>query len=271
MIGALFWIPVGLYLAGWLAEFIRFWRGSGSVFGWGGWVMAMGWGAHTLFLFLQAQEAGANLALALGVLAWAAIPLNFLAQRRFRNTVFGFIFPPFSISLLLVTGLLTERGLVNAQELGLDPALTYQAVLVVHIVSFLAGHVLFALACLLGIIFLYEEHQIKAKLVRMIVSRVPSLGALDHLNERAVVMGFFFLSLGIMLGIGMGGVETFPRRMAQWRTILPMVTWGIYAAYLVERFFNRQQGRYMAIWSIAGFLVVAASLVVEMSVLWARV
>ncbi|MDH4225453.1 MAG: cytochrome c biogenesis protein [Deltaproteobacteria bacterium] len=270
MNGIFFWLPILLYFVGWLVEFVRFWRPGNTTPLWGGGVVAAGWGAHTLFLASHVMDAGLNLATILSGVAWLSIVVYYLVQRRAHNTVFGFIFPPFSIALLIITGVLSHRGDISTQVLGLDPAVALETALVIHIICFLAGNILLAMACLFSILFLYEEHKIKAKMVRLVVKGLPSLGTLDLLIERAVVMGFFFLSLGIILGFALGGVETFPERMLTLRALLPILTWMIYAGFLVERFFAGRRGRYMAIWSIAGFAVVAVSLLVEMRVLYTR-
>jgi ABC-type transport system involved in cytochrome c biogenesis permease subunit len=44
----------------------------------------------------------------------------------------------------------------------------------------------------------------------------------------------------------------------------------VYAAFLLQRAFQGQRGRVTAIWSIAGFLVVMTSLVLEIYILASR-
>ena len=268
-------LPIGLYLVGWLIEFMRYWRSSatgGLMTFWSGGLLAMGWGAHTFLLAYGIWGDGVRLNTALSLVAWALLIVNYFVHLRWGNAVFGFIFPPFAAGLLLATALLGEGGIVQApggaREL-IDPA-AWQVGLITHIVAILAGNMLFAMACLFSVVYLYQEHQIKAKVIRLLVSRLPSLNTLDRLNHRAIALGFFFLSLGILLGIGVGGMEGQPEAMLSLRRAVPLLTWIVYAAFLLQRTFQRQRGRITAIWSIVGFVVVMTSLALEIYILASR-
>lgn len=269
MSGYFLGLPIGLYLIGWIIEFVRYWRAKPAVPVWGGGLVAVGWGAHTFLLAFSLWQQGFHLATELSGVAWAAMIVNYAVHRKWRNAVFGFIFPPFAVALLLSTTLVSADVERIAEGMALAPAI-WRGGLITHIVSILAGNVLFAMACLFSIVYLYQEHQIKAKLIRLVVSRLPSLNALDSLNHRAIALGFFFLSLGILLGLGLTSLEGVERRPMAWRLILPSLTWAVYAIFLLERAFRGKRGRFTAIWSIAGFAVVMTALVVEISFLAAR-
>jgi ABC-type uncharacterized transport system permease subunit len=262
-------LPIGLYLTGWLVEFVRYWRVSRAVPFWSGGLLAMGWGAHTFLLAYGIWGEGVGLVTMVSGVAWAAMIANYVVHLRWRNSVFGFVFPPFAVALLLSTALLSQDGLVQPGRLLLNPA-AWQIGVITHIVSILAGNLLFAMACLFSIVYLYQEHRIKAKLIRLVVTRLPSLNTLDQLNHRAIALGFFFLSVGILLGIGVGGGEKVPERGLGLRQIVPILTWIVYAAFLLQRAFQGQRGRITAIWSIAGFVVVMTSLVLEIYILATR-
>jgi ABC-type uncharacterized transport system permease subunit len=262
-------LPIALYLTGWLVEFVRYWRASRAAPFWSGGLLAMGWGAHTFLLAYSIWGGGFQLATIVSLVAWAALIVNYAVHLRWGNAVFGFIFPPLAAGLLLTTGLLAEEGLSRPAGLLLNPA-AWRIGLITHIVSILAGHTLFAMACLFSIVYLYQEHRIKAKVIRLVFSRLPSLSTLDRLNHRAIALGFFFLSLGILLGIGVGGLEAMPERALGLRQLVPIVTWVVYAAFLLQRTFQGQRGRVTAIWSIAGFVVVMTSLFVEIYILATR-
>lgn len=255
-------IPIGLYALGWGLEFVRYWRAGQGTPMWSGGLLAIGWGLHTFLLAYGVWSDGVALAAMLSAVAWLSMIVNYAVHLKWRNAVFGFILPPFAIAMLLSAALLADASFLPTGGLRLDPGL-WRVGLIVHIVSILAGHLLFAMACLFSIAYLYQEHRIKAKLIRLMVSRLPSLSKLDRLNHRAIALGFFFLSVGILLGIGAGGMQDLTERTLLPRLLLPMGTWLVYAAFLLQRTFQGQQGRITAIWSIAGFLIVMTSLIVE--------
>ena len=68
-------------------------------------MVAVGWGAHTFLLAFSLWQQGFHLATELSGVAWAAMIVNYAVHRKWRNAVFGFIFPPFSVATLLVATL----------------------------------------------------------------------------------------------------------------------------------------------------------------------
>ncbi len=101
-------------------------------------------------------------------------------------------------------------------------------------------------------------------------SNLPSLGALDNLNYKAIILGFFFLSVGILLGMIVSGLQSPPFQLFSWRRTIPLLTWLVYAAFLMEHALQGRRGRFGAIWSISGFVIVTSSLVAELIFLVTR-
>lgn len=263
MIVYLFWIPTGLYVTGWLLAFVRYWNGHEEPSVAGGWVLAGGWAFHTVYLVLQFSTGGISLGILLGFAAWVALILFFLMFRGEKATIFGFVLPPFAVAVLLAGAFISKDGLLSPENFPATPWLT-QSILVTHIITMLGGQMLFALGCLLSIAYLYQEHRLKAKNIGFAESGLPSLGNLDQLNHRAISLGFFFLSIGILLGVITGGLANLPVRLLTLRLILPVVTWLVYAVFLLEHSFQGRRGRFLAIWSIAGFVIVSTSFLLEM-------
>lgn len=257
-------LPVGFYLVGWAVEFVRFWRAAARPPLVGGGALAVGWGAHTVVLAYRLWSEGGTLEGTVSAVAWLAMIGYFGIHHRWQNAVLGFVIPPFAVAALLSTMLLSEQLVALPGRTALDSWL-WRSGLVTHILAILAGHLLLAMACVFSVMYLYQEHQIKAKVIRLLVSRLPSLKALDTLNHRAIALGFFFLSLGILLGIALSGTqERAVGTTVGWRQIVPAITWLVYASFLVQQALQGRGGRLTAIWSIAGFGVVVASLVVEL-------
>lgn len=258
-----FWLPVGLYFAGWVVDFGRYWRAAPPGTQWSGGLLAVGWGAHTIFLGSQLIDNAAALPNLLSGLAWVAIVIYYVILRRYEGPVFGFVFPPFAIAAMLVGALVSAQSIPSLDQLGVTP-LAMRNVLITHIATVLAGHLLLSLACLFGIVYLYQERQIKAKMRGLMGNRLPSLGALEHLNFKAIILGFFFLSVGILLGVLLSGLKSLPLQLLTWRQVIPLATWLIYAAFLLEHSLHGRRGRFGAIWSIAGFMIVSTSLAFEL-------
>src|SRR6478609_4456133 len=70
----------------------------------------------------------------------------------------------------------------------------------VHVSSLLFAYASFALACVIGITYVLLFKEIKAKHLGFFYARLPSLQVLDRMNQRAIVIGWIFLTIGIIVG-----------------------------------------------------------------------
>ena len=80
------------------------------------------------------------------------------------------------------------------------PALLRSPLFTIHVLSLLFAYASFALACVLGITYVLLFKEIKAKHLGFFYARLPSLQVLDVMNGRAIVVGWIFLTLGVIVG-----------------------------------------------------------------------
>ena len=262
----LFYVPIMLYLAGWLGESYRYWLGGGEGPRWPTGLLLVGWGAHAILLAWMMLEGGGGSATVLTAVAFVSILIHQGLMLKVSSDVFPLVFPPLSIALLITAffsfgGRLASTG-GGGGEWGFAPYL-----LPAHIIAVLSGFILFGLACLASIFYLYQERRIKEKAAAVAESRLPPLGRLEHYNHRAIILGFYLLTIGLLLGLMVAGVETFSARLFSLRQLIPTVTWLVYAVFLIVHDLEGRRGRFGAILSIIGFVVVVISLVFEVHTL----
>src|SRR6185369_3514429 len=70
----------------------------------------------------------------------------------------------------------------------------------IHVFSLLFAYASFALACVIGITYVLLFKEIKAKHLGFFYARLPSLQVLDRMNQRAIVIGWVFLTVGLLVG-----------------------------------------------------------------------
>lgn len=269
MTQAYFWVPIVLYFAGWIGEFARFWSSHARTVRISGGLLAVGWGAHTILLAALVWNAPVRVDLLLNMASWLSMVLYYLALQRVGGSVLRLVFPPLALALL-ITAYFSEESLLSAQrDLGLA-GLTASNLLFAHIIAVIAGTLLFGLACLASIVYLVQERRIKAKLTRLDGSRLPSLATLAKYNHGAISLGFFCLTVGILLGLVVAGLSTLPHRLFSLRQLIPIGMWLVYALYLLVHDLQGWRGRFGAIWSIAGFFIVVGSLIFEILTLTTR-
>ena len=125
--------------------------------------------------------------------------------------------------------------------------------LFVHVTLAYLGNAAFALACLVSLVYLWEERQLKAHSVGSFLWRLPSLERLDTVNFKFLTWGFVLLTSSIVIGVLWA--ELYFGRFWSWepRTIWTTIIWMIYAILLQGRFTVGWGGRRAATLTIVGF------------------
>src|SRR5262249_19408378 len=139
-----------------------------------------------------------------------------------------------------------------------------------HVSSLLFAYASFALACVIGVTYVLLFKEIKAKHLGFFYARLPSLQVLDRMNQRAIVIGWVFLTIGMIVGVVWatqarayaGAVPQVQAMSLQDPKILvALVCWAIYS---FEAFAARRigwGGRRTAYLSALGFAVVLLNFV----------
>jgi ABC-type transport system involved in cytochrome c biogenesis permease subunit len=141
----------------------------------------------------------------------------------------------------------------------------------VHVSSLLFAYASFALACVIGITYVLLFKEIKAKHLGFFYARLPSLQVLDRMNQRAIVIGWIFLTVGIAVGAvwaaqaqgGYGAAD--PRVQAMHvqdpKIFVALVCWMVYSFELFAARRIGWGGRRAAYLSALGFAIVLLNFV----------
>jgi cytochrome c-type biogenesis protein CcsB len=214
-----------------------------------------GWACHTLALVLRAVEIGrpplASLPDALSVAVWVVVLVAMIVERRGGVKVLGAFVLPIVVILVVKAS--------TALPGNLGPALG-SAWVWVHIGLALVGIAAFVLNFAGAIMYLLQEHQLKAKRPGTFYYRLPALETLDHLTYRALALGFPFLTVALILGAAWartawGSVFAFDPL-----ALLSLVAWAIYAGTLAGRAAGGWHGRRAAYFAIVGFAALVLTL-----------
>src|SRR5205085_8384583 len=152
--------------------------------------------SHTFVIGMQTMQAGevpvAGATPAISMFVWLLALAYLYTEMTTDERAMGvFILP-----LLVV--LQTIPALRSSAE---DHAPVLQGPLFgVHVSSLLFAYASFALACVIGITYVLLFKEIKAKHLGFFYARLPSLQVLDRMNQRAIVIGWVFLTVGIVVG-----------------------------------------------------------------------
>ncbi len=136
----------------------------------------------------------------------------------------------------------------------------------VHVSSLLFAYASFALACVIGITYVLLFKEIKAKHLGFFYARLPSLTVLDRMNQRAIVIGWIFLTIGIIVGgiwaaqarggYGAGDPRVQAMSLEDPKIFVALVCWIVYSFELFAARRIGWGGRRAAYLSALGFLIV---------------
>jgi cytochrome c-type biogenesis protein CcsB len=214
-----------------------------------------GWAAHSVVLIARAIELGApplgSLPDAISVAVWVIVLVEVLIERRTGLRVLGAFVLPIVVVLSLKAA--TPRAVTLA------PALA-SVWIWIHIALALIGIAAFVFNFAGALMYLLQEHQLKAKRPGAFYYRLPALETLDHLTFRTLALGFPFLTTGLLLGAlwartAWGSAFTFDPL-----AFLSVLAWLIYAGTLAGRAAGGWHGRRAAYFSIIGFAILVLTL-----------
>jgi ABC-type transport system involved in cytochrome c biogenesis permease subunit len=140
----------------------------------------------------------------------------------------------------------------------------------IHVSSLLFAYASFALACVIGITYVLLFKEIKAKHLGFFYARLPSLQVLDRMNQRAIAIGWVFLTVGIIVGAmwateARGYAGSDPRvqamSLADPKILAALVCWAVYSFELFAARRIGWGGRRSAYLSALGFAIVMLNLV----------
>jgi ABC-type transport system involved in cytochrome c biogenesis permease subunit len=139
----------------------------------------------------------------------------------------------------------------------------------VHVSSLLFAYASFALAAVIGVTYVLLFKEIKAKHLGFFYTRLPSLQVLDRMNQVTVVIGWVFLTIGIIVGAiwaaqARGGFGLDPRVQAMSvldpKIFVALLCWVVYSFELFARRIG-WGGRRVAYLSALGFAIVLLNFV----------
>jgi len=258
------WLPVVLYAASaaaYLAHFARRQPAAGRLATGllGGAVLA-----HTFLIGMQTMQAGyaplVGTTAAVSAFVWVLGLAYLYVELTTEERAMGL----FVTVLLAILAVLPALDPAPAAR----PALLRSPLFTVHVLSMLLAYASFALAFVIGITYVLLFKEIKAKHLGFFYTRLPSLQTLDLMNARAVVVGWLFLTAGLVIGgvwATQIGASPDPRAQAMSvsdpKILVALVSWALYSFALFARRAIGWSGRRAAWLSALAFVVVLLNLV----------
>ncbi|HEY6212730.1 MAG TPA: cytochrome c biogenesis protein CcsA [Vicinamibacterales bacterium] len=152
--------------------------------------------AHTFVIGMQTMEAGnvpiAGATPAISTFVWLLALSYLYTEMTTDERAMGVFILPLLVALQAIPafrpGDVVRSAVLKGPLFG------------VHVSSLLFAYASFALACVIGVTYVLLFKEIKAKHLGFFYARLPSLQVLDRMNQVAVVIGWVFLTVGLVVG-----------------------------------------------------------------------
>lgn len=207
------------------------------------------------YIYLQGNSLAQGFDTTLYLFAWFISLVYIASQFKFKASILGAFAAPL-VFILSMPLLIIPHGLIDANQTLSNPWI------LIHIGLILAGEALFTVAFISGVLYIFQENQIKSKHVGRLLENFPSLTTLDKMNHLCLIIGFPLVTIGIALGFLLAkqifGDEWVWGHKETWS----MVTWILYAVLIHGRLSSGWKGRKAAIGAILGFAIILLTLFV---------
>ncbi len=211
-------------------------------------VACAGFAVHTVALALQgfSGEAvqGVSFQKAMSFFSWALI-LVFLTAAFFQRLyVLGSFMLPLAFLAMLSTAVLPS------ETRAIHPV--FQTVWF-HVALSMLGAVGFAVAFAAGLMYLIQDRLLKSKQFNVLYFTLPPLDVLDRLNQRSIVLGFPFLTMGILAGAMSAHLTSGAYLNWNSEQVWALVTWVFYLVVLMGRVTVGWRAKKAACLTVVGF------------------
>ncbi len=214
------------------------------------WGVRLGWLVQTALLGVQAsREDGfpwGTWAGSLNLFVWLVVGAYLIWGCRKPYRLLGLAVMPLAVALFAVARAGGGTGVGERSHYS-------NLFLVLHVGLVLAAFAGFTLAAALSALYLWQERRLKRREATILRRPAPALASLDRLAARTVAVSLPALTLGIAVGIArLLGDD----RDVDALVVATLVTWIVWAAYLVLRSARGWTGRRAAYLALAGFALV---------------
>jgi ABC-type transport system involved in cytochrome c biogenesis permease subunit len=259
-------IPLGLYVAAFIAYAWHFARHEPAAGRIATTVLVAAALVHTFVIGMQTMEVGhipvADASSAISSFVWLlALSYLYIEMTTDERAMGVFILPLLAglqVIPALHPGVEDRSGVLRSPLFG------------IHVSSLLFAYASFALACVIGVTYVLLFKEIKAKQLGFFYARLPSLQVLDAMNQRAIVIGWIFLTIGLIVGAvwaarAQGYAPGDPRVQAMVlqdpKIFVALVCWAVYSFELFAARRIGWGGRRAAYLSALGFVIVLLNFV----------
>jgi len=121
-----------------------------------------------------------------------------------------------------------------------------------HIAMIFTGYAALFLSFVASLLYLVQERRLKAK--RSMLSRLPALETIDEIGYRSLLLGFPFMTLGLVAGTVVAEAAYGRVNLLDPKILLSVLMWAVYLVMLYTRWNAGWRGRRAAYLATGAFV-----------------
>jgi ABC-type uncharacterized transport system permease subunit len=176
------------------------------------------------------------------LLAFIIMAVFMVARVRYKTTSPGlFIFP--------IVFLLTFASAIAQAPLKFSSPMLRSGWVFLHIALIFTGYAALFLSFGASLLYLLQARTLKSKLKTKpkggigVTSRLPALETIDEIGYKALLLGFPFMTFGLIAGAAIAQSKFGPNYFVDPKIMLSLLMWVVYVVLLYTRWNNGWRGR----------------------------
>jgi len=252
-------VPLALYAAAFVAYGLHFARRTPVIGRTATTILVAATLAHTFIIGMETMEAGqvpvGGATSFISMFVWLLAVAYLYTEVTTDERAMGVFILPLLVALQAIPALEASPEVRSAVLRG--------PLFGIHVSSLLFAYASFALACVIGITYVLLFKEIKTKHLGVFYARLPSLQVLDQMNQRAIVVGWVFLTIGLVAGVAFAMQAHVPSMLSveDPKIFVALICWAVYSFELFAARRIGWAGRRTAYLSALGFAIVLLNFV----------
>ncbi|KAB3541171.1 cytochrome C assembly protein [Bacillus safensis] len=218
------------------------------------WLLSIVWLLQTVYMFYIMMETDRfpvlNVAEGLYFYTWVLVTLSLVLTKILRVEFIVFFTNVIGFSMMAIHTF-TPSDLHSAELTG---KLTSE-LLVIHITMAILSYGAFSLSFAFSLLYLLQYRLLKKKKWGKWLLRIEDLSKLDHMAYVLNIIGVPMLLLSLILGIIWAYISYDTLYWTDAKVLGSFIMLFLYGFYLYIRLVRNMQGKIVALWNVASFLV----------------
>ncbi|KPN15823.1 cytochrome C assembly protein [Bacillus australimaris] len=218
------------------------------------WLLSIVWLLQTVYMFYIMMETDRfpvlNVAEGLYFYTWVLVTLSLVLTKVLRVEFIVFFTNVIGFSMMAIHTF-TPSDLHSAELTG---KLTSE-LLVIHITMAILSYGAFSLSFAFSLLYLFQYRLLKKKKWGKWLLRIEDLSKLDHMAYVLNIIGVPMLLLSLILGIIWAYISYDTVYWIDAKVLGSFIMLFLYGFYLYIRLVRNMQGKVVALWNVASFLV----------------